>query len=89
MTGSLAGSLTGPLMGSPVLADVLADARLDGKELMIIILATILTLATPTGQLAPDSVLVYLGAMRIFLGVGIGGDYPMASTVSAQRSATR
>jgi len=42
----------------------------DGKELMLIIFATIMTLTVPTGQLSPDSSLVYLGVWRIILGIG-------------------
>lgn len=60
--------------------------RLDGKELMLIILATILTLTTPTGSLSPDNCLIYLGMFRILLGVGVGGDYPMSASVTSDRS---
>ena len=56
---------------------------------MIIIVATILTLATPTGKLSPDDCLIYLGAMRIFLGIGIGGDYPLSAVISSEFSSTR
>ena len=51
---------------------VLNQTNTDGKELMLIILATILTLTTPTGTLSPDSCLVYLGVFRILLGIGVG-----------------
>jgi PHS family inorganic phosphate transporter-like MFS transporter len=46
--------------------------HIDGKELMLIIFATILSLTLPTGSLSPDSCLVYLGVMRIILGIGVG-----------------
>jgi len=35
-------------------------------------LATILSLTTPTGKLSPEGSLIYLGAMRVLLGIGIG-----------------
>ena len=56
---------------------------------MLIILATILCLTTPTGSLSPDSCLVYLGVFRILLGVGVGGDYPMSATITSDRANLR
>jgi PHS family inorganic phosphate transporter-like MFS transporter len=54
------------------LADALGRQRVYGKELMLIIFATIMTLTTPTGSLSPDNSLIYLGVWRIVLGVGVG-----------------
>jgi MFS transporter, PHS family, inorganic phosphate transporter len=56
---------------------------------MLIILATILTITTPTGTLSPDSCLIYLGVFRILLGVGVGGDYPMSATITSDRANLR
>jgi PHS family inorganic phosphate transporter-like MFS transporter len=70
-------------------ADSLGRKAVYGKELMLIILATILTLTTPTGLLPPDSCLIYLGVFRILLGVGVGGDYPMSATVTSDRAKIR
>jgi PHS family inorganic phosphate transporter-like MFS transporter len=53
---------------------------------MLIIIATILTLTTPTGRLSPNACLIYLGMFRILLGVGVGGDYPMSASVTSDRS---
>ena len=61
----------------------------DGKELMLIIIATILTLTTPTGTLSPDACLIYLGVFRILLGIGVGGDYPMSASITSDRSNIR
>ena len=71
------------------LADSLGRKAVYGKELMLIILATILTLTTPTGTLSPNSCLVYLGVFRILLGIGVGGDYPMSATVTSDRAKLR
>ncbi|KAJ8095356.1 hypothetical protein PM082_023126 [Marasmius tenuissimus] len=60
-----------------------------GKELMLIILATILCLTTPTGSLSPDSCLIYLGMFRILLSVGVGGDHPMSASVTSDRTNLR
>lgn len=70
-------------------ADALGRKAVYGKELMLIILATILTLTTPTGTLSPNNSLIYLGIFRILLGVGVGGDYPMSASVTSDRSNLR
>jgi PHS family inorganic phosphate transporter-like MFS transporter len=77
----------------------------DGKELMLIIFATIMTLTTPTGTsstqmfdvtshipagaLSPDSSLIYLAIWRIILGIGVGGDYPMSASITSDRAKIR
>ncbi|KDR70726.1 hypothetical protein GALMADRAFT_127617 [Galerina marginata CBS 339.88] len=70
-------------------ADALGRKAIYGKELMLIILATILTITTPTGSLSPNSCLIYLGMFRILLGVGVGGDYPMSASITSDRSNLR
>ncbi|KIO24456.1 hypothetical protein M407DRAFT_244457 [Tulasnella calospora MUT 4182] len=70
-------------------ADALGRKAVYGKELMLIIIATILTLTTPTGSLSPDGALIYLAMFRILLGVGVGGDYPMSATITSDRSNLR
>ncbi|KAJ3531502.1 hypothetical protein NMY22_g8131 [Coprinellus aureogranulatus] len=71
------------------LADALGRQKVYGKELMLIIFATIMTLTTPTGQLSPDHALIYLAMWRIVLGVGVGGDYPMSASVTSDRANIR
>lgn len=56
---------------------------------MLIILATILVIACPTGDLSPDSSLIWIACFRILLGVGVGGDYPMSASVTSDRSNLR
>ncbi|KAJ3753150.1 phosphate transporter [Lentinula raphanica] len=68
------------------LADALGRSAIYGKELMLIIFATIMCLTTPTGSLSPNSSLIYLGVFRIILGIGVGGDYPMSASVTSDRS---
>jgi len=70
-------------------ADALGRKAVYGKELMLIILATILCITTPTGTLSPNSCLIYLGIFRILLGVGVGGDYPMSASVTSDRANLR
>ncbi|RDB24357.1 putative metabolite transporter C2H8.02 [Hypsizygus marmoreus] len=70
-------------------ADALGRKAVYGKELMLIILATILTMTTPTGSLSPDHCLIYLAIFRILLGIGVGGDYPMSASITSDRSNLR
>ncbi|PPQ74721.1 hypothetical protein CVT24_003917 [Panaeolus cyanescens] len=70
-------------------ADALGRKAVYGKELMLIIIATILTMTVPTGSLTPDHSLIYLGVFRILLGIGVGGDYPMSASITSDRSNIR
>ena len=56
---------------------------------MLIIVATILSISTPTGDISPNSCLIYLAMFRILLGVGVGGDYPMSASVTGDRANLR
>ncbi|KAJ7482542.1 MFS inorganic phosphate transporter [Mycena latifolia] len=60
-----------------------------GKELMLIIFATIMCISTPTGSLRPDQCLIYLSVFRIVLGIGVGGDYPMSASITSDRAVLR
>ena len=70
-------------------ADALGRRAVYGKELMLIIFATILCMTTPTGQISPNNSLIYLTIFRILLGVGVGGDYPIAASVTTDRAKVR
>jgi len=71
------------------LADALGRKAIYGKELMLIIFATIMTIACPTNLLSPSHVLLWIAGWRIILGIGVGGDYPMSSTVTSDRARIR
>lgn len=86
--GANIGSVIGQFLFG-YLADRFGRQRIYGKELMLIIFATILTLTVPTGSLSPDACLIYLGCFRILLGIGVGGDYPMSATVTSDRASVR
>ncbi|TFY75085.1 hypothetical protein EWM64_g8927 [Hericium alpestre] len=70
-------------------ADRFGRKAVYGKELMLIIVATILCISDPTGKLSPASSLIYLACFRILVGVGVGGDYPMAASVTSDRTSVR
>ncbi|KAF9521831.1 MFS general substrate transporter [Crepidotus variabilis] len=86
--GANIGSVIGQFLFG-FLADSLGRKAVYGKELMLIILATILTMTTPTGSLSPEGSLIYLGIFRILLGIGVGGDYPMSATITSDRANLR
>ncbi|KAI0699865.1 MFS general substrate transporter [Cerioporus squamosus] len=67
-------------------ADYFGRKAVYGKELMLIIFATIGTICDPTGAISPAGSLIWLGVWRIILGIGIGGDYPMSASVATDRS---
>ncbi|KAI0779294.1 MFS general substrate transporter [Fomes fomentarius] len=70
-------------------ADYFGRKAVYGKELMLIIFATIGTICNPTGAISPEGALIWLGVWRIILGIGIGGDYPMSASVATDRSNLR
>lgn len=82
------GALVGQ-MSFGYLADALGRKAVYGKELMLIIFATIMCLTVPTGSLSPNHCLVYLTIWRVVLGIGVGGDYPMSASVTSDRSNLR
>ncbi|OCH84068.1 MFS general substrate transporter [Obba rivulosa] len=70
-------------------ADYFGRKAVYGKELMIIIFATIFSISDPTGDLSPSGTLIWLTVWRIILGIGIGGDYPMSASVTTDRANLR
>ncbi|KAG9091436.1 hypothetical protein FRC06_000573, partial [Ceratobasidium sp. 370] len=70
------------------LADSLGRRAVYGKELMLIIFATILCISVPS-YLGGHGVLIWIGIFRILLGVGVGGDYPMSAAVTGDRVSLR
>ncbi|KAI8992884.1 MFS general substrate transporter [Trametes punicea] len=70
-------------------ADYFGRKAVYGKELMLIIFATIGSICDPTGALSPTGSLIWLAVWRIVLGIGIGGDYPMSASVATDRANLR
>ena len=48
-----------------------------------------MTISCPTNLLSPTHVLLWIACWRIILGIGIGGDYPMSSTITSDRAKVR
>ncbi|KAG8738329.1 hypothetical protein FRC12_016806 [Ceratobasidium sp. 428] len=70
------------------LADAFGRKSVYGKELMLIIFATILCISVPP-YLGGHGVLIWIGVFRILLGIGVGGDYPMSAAVTGDRASLR
>jgi len=70
-------------------ADYFGRKAVYGKELMIIIFATIMSISNPTGDLSASGAIIWLAVFRIILGIGVGGDYPMSASVSTDRAHVR
>jgi PHS family inorganic phosphate transporter-like MFS transporter len=80
------GTLIGQLLFG-WLADVYGRKRMYGIELMIIIVGTIGQAVA--GQAPAVSILGVLIFWRVFMGIGIGGDYPLSATITSEFAATR
>ncbi|CAE7223809.1 unnamed protein product [Rhizoctonia solani] len=70
------------------LADSWGRKAVYGKELLLIIFATILCISVPS-YLGGHGVLIWVGVFRIILGIGVGGDYPMSAAVTGDRASLR
>ena len=61
-----------------------------GKELIIMMVGIVLVISLPNHHLFPTRMKFwYLFGMRILMGIGIGGDYPMSAAIVAERSSLR
>ncbi|KAG9056123.1 hypothetical protein FS842_000262 [Serendipita sp. 407] len=72
-------------IGFGILGDAFGRKFVYGKELILIIIATIVTISVPS-YFSGHQVLLWIFICRIFLGIGIGGDYPMSATVVSDRA---
>ncbi|KZO96778.1 MFS general substrate transporter [Calocera viscosa TUFC12733] len=81
--GSVIGQVSFGIMG-----DYFGRKAMYGKELMIIIVATILCISAPS-SVGGDGVLIWLSVWRIVLGIGVGADYPMSASVTSDRAIIR
>ncbi|OCT46997.1 putative inorganic phosphate transporter [Cladophialophora carrionii] len=69
-----------------ILGDALGRHRIYGKELMITILGTLLCVLMPWRGFSHHDVIAWMSVFRVLTGIGIGGDYPMTSALSAEHN---
>ncbi|PHH66083.1 hypothetical protein CDD81_608 [Ophiocordyceps australis] len=69
------------------LADALGRRRMYGVELAIIIFGTFsCALVSSSPSISSSALLIF---WRVFLGIGIGGDYPLSSVITSEFAPTR
>ncbi|KAA1112884.1 hypothetical protein PGT21_014178 [Puccinia graminis f. sp. tritici] len=78
--GCIAGQI---LFGT--LGDVYGRRIVYPAALGLAIIGTVLTIAAPN-SLGPQGVFIWMTIMRILMGIGIGGDYPMSASVVSDRA---
>jgi PHS family inorganic phosphate transporter-like MFS transporter len=71
-----------------ILGDKLGRKKIYGIELMIVVIATCAS-AFSASLVTGFSVFGVLGMWRIFLGLGIGGDYPLSATITSEFATTK
>lgn len=80
------GTVIGQL-GFGFMADVVGRKKIYGLELIVIIVATILQCTM--GHSPAINFAAIFSTLRIVMGVGIGGDYPLSSIISSEFSTTK
>ncbi|CAI7636163.1 hypothetical protein N7533_013679 [Penicillium manginii] len=86
MKGGLSlGMVIGQLLFG-VLSDVWGRHTIYGKELLLTILGTLLVILLPWKGMDPRSITAWVAIFRVLTGVGIGADYPLSSSLAAEKS---
>lgn len=80
------GTVIGQL-GFGFLADVVGRKKIYGLELIVVIVATILQCVL--GESPAVNFVAIFSTLRILMGIGIGGDYPLSSIISSEFSTTK
>lgn len=70
------------------MADVLGRKKMYGIELLIIILTTVMS-SFAADTVRGMSMISMLILWRFFLGIGIGGDYPLSAIITSEFANTR
>ncbi|KAI8870421.1 phosphate transporter [Ramicandelaber brevisporus] len=81
------GTLIGQLLFG-FLADRLGRKRMYGVELMIIVIGTI-GCALSSSTVKGWDIFVILFIWRVFLGIGVGGDYPLSAIITSEFATTK
>ncbi|EEB09067.1 inorganic phosphate transporter [Schizosaccharomyces japonicus yFS275] len=79
------GNILGQLLFG-FLGDFFGRKFVYGKEMIVVIIATILIICLPNSIKSPTGKMMWLFAFRVVLGIGIGGDYPMSASITSERS---
>ncbi len=80
---TLAGTLFGQVIFG-VLADKNGRKKMYGVELILLIASTLGILMCSTGAHASMSMYAWLIWWRLAVGIGVGADYPLSATITAE-----
>ncbi|OJJ52744.1 hypothetical protein ASPSYDRAFT_188503 [Aspergillus sydowii CBS 593.65] len=84
MKGTLnVGMAVGQLMFG-VLGDALGRHKVYGKELLITLFGTLMVILLPWNNFDKQSIVAWVACFRVVTGIGIGADYPMSSSLTAE-----
>ncbi|KAK5746622.1 hypothetical protein LTR17_000638 [Elasticomyces elasticus] len=73
-------------IGFGISGDALGRHKIYGKELILTIMGTLLLILMPWHNFGHTGVVAWMFCFRFVTGVGIGGDYPMTSSLSAEKN---
>lgn len=74
-------------VGFGTFADIVGRKKIYGLELIVMIIATVLQCVL--GHSPAINFVAIFSTLRIVMGIGIGGDYPLSSIISAEFSTTK
>ncbi|OQE23954.1 hypothetical protein PENFLA_c010G10861 [Penicillium flavigenum] len=84
MKGTLnVGMAVGQLMFG-VLGDALGRHKVYGKELLITLFGTLMVILLPWNNFDKQSIVAWVACFRVVTGIGIGADYPISSSLTAE-----
>lgn len=84
MKGALSVGMAVGQLAFGLLGDALGRHRVYGKELLITLFGTLMVVLLPWNNFSHQSIVAWVACFRFVTGVGIGADYPMSSSLSAE-----
>ncbi|KAL1884433.1 hypothetical protein Plec18167_002021 [Paecilomyces lecythidis] len=86
MKGSLSlGMVVGQFIFG-ILGDAWGRHAIYGKELILTLFGTLMTILLPWNGLSTRAITAWVAVFRVVTGIGIGADYPMSSTLAAEKT---
>ncbi|KAL3474278.1 major facilitator superfamily domain-containing protein [Aspergillus californicus] len=85
---TLGGALVGQILFG-VAADIWGRRKMYGLELVVLIFTTLGVALASTGAESSMSVIALLVFWRFFMGLGLGGDYPLSAVICSEFAPTR
>ncbi|KAL2872004.1 major facilitator superfamily domain-containing protein [Aspergillus lucknowensis] len=86
MKGGLSLGMVVGQLAFGVLGDAWGRHTIYGRELLITIFGTLLVILMPWKNMSPSAVTAWVAVWRVVTGVGTGADYPLSSSLSAEKA---